>query len=75
MNNQYQMNSRDYVVLLKRSPTVPDIVVSVAQELSKNVDGQDTESVVRWGLHDSEHSLVENRVANVLARLSVVGNL
>lgn len=75
MNSQYRVRSRNHIVLLKRSLTVPDVVVSVAQELSENVDGQDTEGVVRWGLHDSKHSLVENRVANILARLGVGCNL
>lgn len=45
---------------------IPDVVISVAQKLSKNIDGQNTESVVRRCFHDSQDGFVQNRVTDIL---------
>lgn len=54
---------------------VANVLVIIEQEAAENVDGQYAKSTFRLDVHDGQHRLVEDRVANVLARLCVRRNL
>ena len=53
----------------------PNVVVPVAQESAEQVDGQDAQALLRLDLHDGQHGLVQNGVANVFAGVRVGGDL
>ena len=45
---------------------VPNVVVSVSQELSQNINRHHSQPILRLDLQNRQHRLVENRVSNVL---------
>ena len=54
---------------------VADVLVVVEEEPAEDVDGQHAEAGLGVDVHDRDDSLVEDGVANVLARLGVGGHL
>lgn len=54
---------------------VADIFVIIQQKSAEDVDGEDSETALGFDVHDGEHGLVENGVANVLTGFRVGGNL
>lgn len=55
--------------------SAPDVVISVPQELSKNIDRHHSQSILRLDFQNSKHSFVKDRVSNILRRLRVSSNL
>lgn len=49
----------------------PDVVVTVPEELPKNVDSHDSQSVLCLNLEDREDRLVQDSISDVLRRLGV----
>mmetsp|Transcript_23198 Transcript_23198/g.65702 ORF Transcript_23198/g.65702 Transcript_23198/m.65702 type:complete len:381 (-) Transcript_23198:73-1215(-) len=54
---------------------VSDVVVAIEQEASKNVDGEDSQTVFGFDSHDGLHALVQDGISGVLRRVRVGGNL
>lgn len=54
---------------------LPDVVVAVAEELSKNVDGHDTEAAVCLDIEDCEYRFIQYRIPDILRRVGVSSNL
>ena len=53
----------------------PNIPVGVGEKAAEDVDCQNAQPALRLDVHYREHSLVEDRVAHVLGRVCVSGNL
>lgn len=53
----------------------PNIVVSITEKLSEDVDGHDSQSTLGLDLQYRQHSLVQNGVADILRRLGIRRNL
>lgn len=63
------------VVRMLATMDLPDVVVTVPEELPKNVDRHDSQAVLRLNLEDRKDSLVQDGVPDVLRRLGVGRNL
>ena len=52
---------------------VPNVIVAVAEELAKYVDGHDPQTAVclRFNLQYGKHSFIENGVSDVFRRISI----
>ena len=55
--------------------SAPYVVIAVAEEFAEDVDGHDAETAVGFDFEDGEDGLVEDRVADVLGRVGVRGDL
>lgn len=62
-------------IRVDRRSDLPNIVVPIAQELSKDVDGHDTETVLCLNLQHGQYGLVQDRVSDVLGCIRVGRNL
>lgn len=55
--------------------SLPNIVIPVPQELSKNIDRHHSQSILRFDFQNSKYSFVEDRVSHILRRFRISRNL
>lgn len=50
---------------------VPNVVISITEELAENVNGHHAQPAVRLNLQDGQYRLVQNRISNVFRGVGV----
>jgi hypothetical protein len=59
----------------REAKRIPNIIIFVAEEFTKDVDGHHPQSGICFNFQDSQNGFVQDRVADVLRRVGVGGNL
>lgn len=53
----------------------PNVIVSVGQKATQNIDGKNTKTHVRFNLNDGQAAFVENRIAHSTCSIGIGSNL